>query len=230
MFWWQRYRYPGTLFVQLSGTQVCHLEPKTMHWYHQIHLPNLKYIWKMIAVHLTGRHCSVSSLYQFIDWMVFNAVFNNISVNSWQLVHLSMLSCSPFNQYFALILSKPLATFPQNHCRNNGQWWERSESCGNDYHQSSEKILYKLGVEPATSCSQVHHATDWAIGLVTLYQIILSYDNTEETTFQKHNGKWRKCWLPVFYPFPTMFSTLSSQKTRGPRWPWIAHLIFLRLL
>ena len=23
---------------------------------------------------------------------------------------------------------------------------------------------------------------------------------------EKHCGKWRKCWLPAFSPFPTMFS------------------------
>ena len=28
--------------------------------------------------------------------------------------------------------------------------------------------------------------------------------------FSKHRGKRRKCWLPAFYPFPTMFSTLSK--------------------
>ena len=29
------------------------------------------------------------------------------------------------------------------------------------YHQSSGKILTKLGIEPATSCSQVRNATNW---------------------------------------------------------------------
>ena len=29
------------------------------------------------------------------------------------------------------------------------------ESCRNDYHQSSERILGELGIEPATSCSPV---------------------------------------------------------------------------
>ena len=63
------------------------------------------------------------------------------------------------------ILSKPPAAFPHNHCRNNGQRWERNESCRNDYHQSSERILAEPGIEPATSCSQVRNATDWAMGL-----------------------------------------------------------------
>ena len=34
-----------------------------------------------------------------INCMVFNAIFNSISVTSWQPVHLSMLSWSSFNQY-----------------------------------------------------------------------------------------------------------------------------------
>ena len=46
-----------------------------------------------------------------------------ISVISRLPVHLSMLSWSSFNCYSTLhnILSKALAAFPFNHCRNNGQ-------------------------------------------------------------------------------------------------------------
>ena len=59
------------------------------------------------------------------------------------------------------ILSKPLAAFPHNHYGNNGQRWERNEYCHND--QSSETILAKPGIEPATPCSQVFNATDWTM-------------------------------------------------------------------
>ena len=38
-------------------------------------------------------------------------------------------------------LTKSLAALPRNHCRNNGQRLERNESCRNDHHQSSERIL-----------------------------------------------------------------------------------------
>ena len=69
------------------------------------------------------------------------------------------LTSTPHN-----ILSKPLAAFPHYHCRNNGQQLERNESCHDDYHQSSERILAKPGIEPATSCSEVQNATDWAMG------------------------------------------------------------------
>ena len=63
------------------------------------------------------------------------------------------------------ILSKPLAAFLHNHCQNNGQSWERNESCRNDYHQSLERILAKPAMKAATSCSQVRNTTDWAMGL-----------------------------------------------------------------
>ena len=99
--------------------------------------------------------------------MVFNAVFNSISVILRRPLHLSMfpgilLTSTPHN-----FLSKPLAAFPHNLCRNNGQRWERNESCRNGYHQSSERILVEPGIEPATSCSQVRNAADWAMGLGT---------------------------------------------------------------
>ena len=43
------------------------------------------------------------------------------------------------------ILSKPLATFPHNHCRNSEQRYGGYESCGNDDHQSSEKNIGQAG-------------------------------------------------------------------------------------
>ena len=64
------------------------------------------------------------------------------------------------------IFSKTFAAFPHNHCRNNGQRWERNESCRNDYHQSSERILAEPWIESATSCFQVLFATGWAMWLV----------------------------------------------------------------
>ena len=94
---------------------------------------------------------SESNICLAIDCVVFNAVFDNSSVISRRPVHLSMLSWSffltstPHN-----ILSQPLATFQHNHCRNNVPQRERIESCRNDYHQSSGRILAKPEIEPAT--------------------------------------------------------------------------------
>ena len=72
-----------------------------------------------------------------------------------------LLTSTPHN-----IFSKPLAAFPHKRCWNNGQQLERNESCHND----SERILVEPGIEPATSCSQVHNTTDWAMGLGSLYK------------------------------------------------------------
>ena len=59
------------------------------------------------------------------------------------------------------ILSKPLAAFPHNLCRNHGYQSERNEFYCNDYHQSSGKKYWPGRViKPATFCSQVLRATD----------------------------------------------------------------------
>ena len=103
--------------------------------------------------------------YWLYGFMVFNAVFSSISVIFRRPVHLSMLSGVLLTSTLHNILSKPLAAFPLNHCRNNGQRWVRNESCSNDAHQSSERILAEQEIEPTTSCSQVLYTTDWAMGL-----------------------------------------------------------------
>ena len=45
---------------------------------------------------------------------------------------------------------------------------------------------------------------------LTLYHTIPPFNNPKKKGFGKHCGKRRKCWLPAFSPFPTMFSTLSK--------------------
>ena len=44
------------------------------------------------------------------------------------------------------------------------------------------------------------------------YQTIPNVKDPEEEAFGKHCGKRRKCWLPAFSPFSTMYSTLLSDK------------------
>ena len=63
------------------------------------------------------------------------------------------------------VLSNPLAAFPHNHCQNNRQQGERIESCDNDYHQSSERILGEPVIQPATYCSQTRNANDCTMEL-----------------------------------------------------------------
>ena len=88
-------------------------------------------------------------LKQGVDWLILWCLMPFSTV--FQLCH-TMLSWSSFNH---IILSKPQAAFPHNYCWNNGQRWERNESSHNDHHQSLERILAKLGIEPVISCSQV---------------------------------------------------------------------------
>ena len=86
-----------------------------------------------------------------IECMQTNAFFNPISIILRLPVNLSVLPWSSFNRYYAqYILSKPLAAFSSNHCRNY-------------YYQSSKGIL-AVGTEPATSPSHVLYATDWEMG------------------------------------------------------------------
>ena len=46
--------------------------------------------------------------------------------------------------------------------------------------------------------------------MFAFYHTIPTFNNPEKETFCKHCGKRRKCWLPAFSPFPTMFYTLSQ--------------------
>ena len=63
--------------------------------------------------------------------MVFKAVFNSISDTLRRPLHLSMLSWSSLTRPPHNMLSKPLAAFPHNSCRSNGQRRKRNESCPN---------------------------------------------------------------------------------------------------
>ena len=112
--------------------------------------------------------CSKGCYFRVIVWLIvwclnlFSTIFQLYCVNQcfYPCFPGVLLSSSPRH-----ILSKPLAAFPHNHCRNNRQWWERNESCGNDYHQSSERIVAEQGIKPATSCSWVLCAISRAMGL-----------------------------------------------------------------
>ena len=73
-----------------------------------------------------------------------------------------LLFWSSFNECSAQYCFQATGCFPKLIDR---QRWERNESCHNDYHQRSEGILADPRIKPATSCSQMLHATDWAMGL-----------------------------------------------------------------
>ena len=105
------------------------------------------------------------------------------------------------------IPSKLLAAFPHNHCRNNRQGLARNESCRNDNHQSSERILAEPRIELATSFSQVHNATDWVMGLG-----IKNYENSSRCIadwlfslgyFLKKRSQCYHNHISLFYPCKT---------------------------
>ena len=73
----------------------------------------------------------------FINFIVFNAVFNNISIKMSYPVHIFMNSWSHFYQCYSQNFYKPLAAFPHSNHGNNEKRRDRNESCRNDYHQSS---------------------------------------------------------------------------------------------
>ena len=108
--------------------------------------------------------------------MVFNAVFNGISVkctypcfpgvlstiffpSHWLLSHITIAAASApihdFLEYFLPILRSIF--FPSHWLLSHitiveNLDRERNESCRNNYHQSSDRILTESGIEPATSC------------------------------------------------------------------------------
>ena len=161
--------------------------------------------------------------------MVFNTIFNILSDIFQKPVHLSMffLTTSLHN-----ILSKQLAAFPHHYCRVKRQWWERNEFCRNDYHQSSESIL----LEPKDPTSDLMFSSPQRYQLScrahtfskvkNIVRIVRKFYHRVKTEWvfirqnkcdsiklwschgrsRKHCGKRRKCWLPAFYPFSTMFS------------------------
>ena len=107
-------------------------------------------------IRMRSSHWNPTRVYQINqqtknDWSINRMVLNAVSTlfqlyrgdqGTHPCIPTVLLTSTPHN-----ILSKPLAAFPQNHRRNNGQGWERNESCRNDYHQSSERILAEPKVQ-----------------------------------------------------------------------------------
>ena len=79
---------------------------------------------------------------------MFNAVFDIISVISRQPVYLSCFPGVLFNQYsaqYSFQVTGCCSTYPLSKQRTAVK---EDESCRNDYHQSSERILAEPGIEP----------------------------------------------------------------------------------
>ena len=98
--------------------------------------------------------------------MVFTAIFYSGYI-SRRLVQLSLLSLSSYNQYSAQYSFQITGCFPSwplsKHWTPVREEWYLVAIM--DYHQSPERMVAESGIEPATSYSQVRHATDWNMGL-----------------------------------------------------------------
>ena len=100
-----------------------------------------------------------------IDWLYdikcrFPQYFSYIAAASWPIHALLefFLTSYPRN-----ILSKSPAAFSQNHFRNNGQRWERNESCRNGYHQCSGRIyLYIIWKQRVPSKIKMYKLAGWS--------------------------------------------------------------------
>ena len=102
----------------LQSTEFHHYTKKALQVYQKA-LARVLLKFKYFATYIWS---SITIEQILINCMVFNAVFNSTSVLLRRPVHLSMLpgilvTSTPHNT-----LSKPLAAFQHNHCRNNGQW------------------------------------------------------------------------------------------------------------
>ena len=122
--------------------------------------------------------------------MVFDAVFNRISVISLRPVHLSMLSWGAFNQYSAKYYLQSI-----------------------NYRQSSERILGKSMIEPATSCSQVRLSYG-----VQLLETMLEKEKSYKPSFSPFSRDVFKSQSPRDYEnrclFREQFILLKLKKTR----------------
>ena len=83
-----------------------------------------------------GSHCTFSCFAKFLFSPVLHTIF---FPSHWLLSHITIVETM-----------------------DSG---ERNVPCRSDYHQSSERILAKPGIEPAISCSQFLYTTNRAMGL-----------------------------------------------------------------
>ena len=159
-------------------------------------LLTLQKLWPMLKV-----FC------RLIDCLVFNLLFNIISVTPQISVRLLMLSWSSFlTSFLENILSKPLAAllkvlwkifFPSHWllCWNNGKRWQRNESCPNDYHQLSfshslplwkTNLIFWLTLNLLSSKSSYLDKVEILISDTGL-------STSRKRVFRNHCGKRRKC-------------------------------------
>ena len=139
--------------------------------------------------------------------MIFNAVFNGISVISQRPVHLSMLSWSSFNQYSAPYF------FPSHWLLSHIFIAETTDSAErgmnpvvmtiinprNEYWPNRGSNQRSSVLKSATLPTEL-----WGSAAEIMIYVFDSVENIV--------GKRRKCWLPAFSPFSrNVFKRLLSK-------------------
>ena len=112
------------------------------------------------------------------------------------------------------ILSKPLAAFPRTLCLKNGLRWGRNESWCNDFHQSPKRILAEH--KPATSCSQVLHATDRTMEL--------SLSSIRSNAGINISKKTSRVYETLMHPQRPFFFFFVHKNCDLDIWPWLMTL------
>ena len=85
--------------------------------------------------------------------------------------------------------------------------WEKEKMLV-DWHFLTPPPLQKKHNKSLKLC-RCRNAFELNLYHLTHYHTIPTFN---EEGFGKHSGKRRKCWIPAFSPFPTVFSTLSRRE------------------
>ena len=136
----------------------------------------------------------ISSL---IDCMAFKVVFSRL----FHFYHIGQCTYPCFPGIFTStplnIVSKPLAAFLHKCCRNNRQLWQRNESCSNDYHQSSERILAK----------------PWDQTCDLLFSSPVRYRLNYEAQLKVGSNNLSSCHQQVYFKFPNKIQYTPYSET-----------------
>ena len=114
----------------------------------------------------------------------------------------------------------------KNKCRKGGKTlWENEKLLVTSNFSFSHNVFHRyislVRQNVVLFCNGLTHYTTKVFNLLsTLWKYrhvyiinchtIPTFNTSGKESFWKHFGKRRKCWLPAFSPFPTMFSILPN--------------------
>ena len=88
----------------------------------------------------------------------------------------------------------------------------KGENAGNHILSFSCNVFYLWMIKPDSLLSANAFNSVQSKFFSFVGRELNPFNNPEQEALWKHSGKRRKCWLPAFSSFPTMFSTLSKTK------------------